>query len=99
MDAERPRPIVCDVAPLTVDAETVDTLARLKLTTLRMGVELQLRGVSPELRSLLELCGLSGVLGVLHVEVGGQPEEREQRRGVEEELHARDPSVTDLDHL
>jgi hypothetical protein len=96
MAAEDPRPIVCDVAPLAADVATVDTLARLKLTALRMGVELRLLGVTPELRSLLELCGLAGVL---HVEAGRQPEEREERLGVEEELHARDRTVTDLDHL
>ena len=96
MAAERPRPIVCDVAPLEPDIGTVDVLARLRLTALRLGVELQLLGVSAELRSLLELCGLAALL---HVEVERQPEEREQRLGVEEELHARDPSLTDLDHL
>jgi anti-anti-sigma regulatory factor len=96
MDAERPRPIVCDAASLAPDIDTVDALARLRLTARRLGAELHVRGVSPELRALLELCGLAGVL---HVEAGRQAEQREHPVGVEEELHARDPSVADLDHL
>jgi anti-anti-sigma regulatory factor len=71
---EHPRTIVVDVACLAVDAATIDALARLQLVSRRLGHELQLCGVSPELVDLIELCGLSGVL---HVEVGGQAEQRE----------------------
>jgi hypothetical protein len=99
VEAERPRPIVCDVAPLAPDIDTVDVLARLRLTALRMGVELQLLGVSPELRSLLELCGLAGVLDGHCVEAGREAEQREQPLGVQEELHARDAPGPWLDHL
>jgi anti-anti-sigma regulatory factor len=74
MSEHAPRPIVCDVACLAADATTIDALARLQLASRRLGRELQLCGVSPELVALIELCGLSGVL---HVEVGGQPEQRE----------------------
>jgi anti-anti-sigma regulatory factor len=72
--SEHPRTIVCDVAWLAVDAATIDALARLQLVSRRLGHELQLCGASRELVELIELCGLSGVL---HVEVGGQPEQRE----------------------
>ena len=41
-----------------------------------------------ELQELLGLCGLGGVLGV---EVGRQPEQREERVGVEEERQLDDP--------
>ena len=78
----RPSPLVCDVHALAADALTVDALARLQLAARRVGHELALGGASRELLELLDLCGLRGVL---HVEVGGQPEEREQRVRVEEE--------------
>jgi anti-anti-sigma regulatory factor len=59
----------------------LDFLARLNLEARRRGVELRLRDVSPALGELLSLAGLDDVL----VEVRRQPEEREERRGVEEE--------------
>jgi anti-anti-sigma regulatory factor len=74
MSEQHPRTIVCDVGFLAVDATTIDALARLQLASRRLGHELQLCGVSRELVELIELCGLSGVL---HVEVGRQPEQRE----------------------
>jgi hypothetical protein len=81
--AQPPRStLVCDVRALAPDALTIDVLARLQLAAQRVGQEVALRGVSPELLELLELFGLTGVL---RVEVGGHPEERKQRVGVEEE--------------
>lgn len=67
----------------------IDALARLALAARRAGIELRLRKVSEELRELLVLAGLEEVLGV---EPRGQPEEREERLGVEEEAELDDPA-------
>lgn len=67
---------------------TVDALARLALAARRRGFELRLRRASRELRELVDLAGLAGVLPV---EAGGEPEEREQALGVEEEGEVGDP--------
>ena len=82
--------IVCDVGRLDPDLVALDTLARLRLATLRLGRPLELRNVSVELLELVAFAGLAGPLGV---EVGRQPEEREQRLGVEEERELGDPSA------
>jgi hypothetical protein len=82
MAEPRPSPLVCDVRGLAPDAPTIDTLARLQVAARRVGHEVALRGVSPELLELLDLFGLRGVL---RVEVGGQAEQREERVRVEEE--------------
>ena len=66
----------------TVSLATVEALARLQLAARRKGLDLRLHVVSRELRDLIELAGLTQVLGV---EPRRQPEEREQRLGVEEE--------------
>jgi anti-anti-sigma regulatory factor len=91
MTAQRPdNPMVCDVSALASDAGTIDGLARLQLILKRRGFELRLCEVPDDLRELLELCGLGDVL---RVEVVGQPEEREDRLGVEEERQLDDPPV------
>jgi hypothetical protein len=90
MTPPRPSTIVCDVGALTPDAPAVDALARLQLTARRLGLEIQLRNASGELRQLLDLVGLRDVL---RVEAGGQAEQREQRLGVEEEGELGDPAV------
>jgi hypothetical protein len=82
MAEPRPSRVLCDVRALAPDALTIDVLARLQLAARRAGQEVALRGASLELLELLELFG---VTGVLRVEVGGQPEEREERVRVEEE--------------
>jgi anti-anti-sigma regulatory factor len=83
--------IVCDVGSLTdADAVTIDALARLQLAVRRQGLEIRLRNALPELRELITLIGLDDVL---RVEPGGQPEEREQPLGVEEEGELADPAV------
>ena len=82
--------IVCDVAGLDPDASAIDALARFRLGARRLGFEVRLRGMSAELRELLEFVGLAGVLGV---EAGGQPEEREDPPGVEEERELPDLPV------
>jgi anti-anti-sigma regulatory factor len=70
-----------------VDIATVDALARLQLTARRLGWRLRLRNVSMELGELIELAGLTGVLGVEPV---GQPEEGEVTLDVEERVQRGD---------
>jgi anti-anti-sigma regulatory factor len=70
-----------------VDIATVDALARLQLTARRLGWRLRLRSVSVELRELIELAGLTGVLGIEPV---GQPEEGEVALDVEERVQRGD---------
>jgi hypothetical protein len=74
MAAPRPSTIVCDVGALAPDAAAVDALARLQLTTKRLGYEIRLRNASVDLQDLLDFVGLRDVLCV---EAGGQAEERE----------------------
>jgi hypothetical protein len=88
MTAPRPSPIACDASALPADATAVGALARLQLGAKRESVELRLSGVSRELLELLALCGLAAALGV---EAGGQPEQREERVGIEEERQLGDP--------
>jgi anti-anti-sigma regulatory factor len=90
MTDARPRTIVCDVSALDLDATTIDALARLQLSSRRVGCTLMLRHASRELRELLAFAGLDGVLCL---EPRGQPEEREQRVGVEEERELDEPSA------
>ncbi len=56
----------------------------------QLGYELRLRGASDELIALIAFVGLDSVL---RVDAGGQPEEGEQRLGVEEERELDDPPV------
>ena len=72
-----------------MELAVVDAFARLALAERSRGRILLLGSASPELRELLELVGLDGVL--LGVEPGRQPEEREERPGVEEERQLGDP--------
>jgi anti-anti-sigma regulatory factor len=51
-----------DARELAASAAAVDLLARLALMARRHGCELSLRGVSAELRELIDLAGLSQVL-------------------------------------
>jgi STAS domain-containing protein len=88
MRAPRPSTVVCDVGGLAPDIAAVDVLARLQLTARRLGVEIRLRHASSE---LLELIAFAGLRDVLRVEPRRQPEEREQRLGVEEERELGDP--------
>jgi hypothetical protein len=80
----------CDVHALPADGGAVDALARLQVAARRVGLELRLRHASPELCCLLRFTGLEEVLCV---EPERQPEEREERLGVEEEGELRDPAA------
>ena len=92
--------------PPCADLALVDALARLQLAAGRAGGRIELRGVSGELRKLLELAGLiqvfrrrpypGGTAGAGEpegsaVEVGGEPEGGEEV-GVEEVVVADDPA-------
>jgi hypothetical protein len=90
MAGPRPSTIVCDVCGLAPDAAAIDALARLQLAARRLGLEIRLRHASSELLGLLAFVGLSEVL---RVEAGGQPEEREERLGAEEERQLDDPAA------
>jgi hypothetical protein len=71
----------------TVDV--VDVLARAQLAARRSGRRITIRNVGEELRGLLELVGLAGVLAV---EPRRQPELLEQL-GVDEVMEPRDRPV------
>jgi hypothetical protein len=88
MTEQRPSETVYDAGALAPDAYAVEALARLQLDARRRGETARVCGASSELQELLAFCGLSFVLGV---EVGGKPEKREDRRGVEEERQLGDP--------
>jgi len=55
--------VACDVRGLAPDAVTVDALARLQLAARRKRWYVRLRNASDELLDLVELMGLSHVLG------------------------------------
>ncbi|MGW6919179.1 STAS domain-containing protein [Kitasatospora sp. NPDC054939] len=85
-----PKTLICDVTALDgCDLPALDALARLRLALRRHGLELRLRGAGGDLRELLALTGLAGVLPV---EPLGQPEQREDRVGVEEVGEPGDPA-------
>ena len=88
MNLPGPRTILCDASALDPGAATIDALARLQLGSRRAGLELRLRHASGELQKLLAFVGLDEVL---RLEAGWQPEQREQRVGVEEERELGDP--------
>jgi anti-anti-sigma regulatory factor len=70
----------------------IDYLARLKLGLRRGDCEMCLANCSEELKQLIELAGLAGVLAApLGVQVEGQSEEREKLRRIEEEGELADP--------
>jgi anti-anti-sigma regulatory factor len=89
-------PLVCDGGGIAApDVSTIEALARLRLTAVRLGRQIRLRHTPGRLRDLIALTGLHDVLlldaGSL-VEVSGQAEEREEGLGVEEEGDPADPS-------
>jgi hypothetical protein len=72
------------------DLATIEALCRLRLALANEGHGLELRDALPGLRELLSLCGLEVVLPLVFQ---GQPEEREQPDGVEEEIEPGDPAL------
>jgi hypothetical protein len=89
MPGAAPRTIICDVGGVVPDVHTLDALARLQLAARRLGMEVQLRQASRELQ---ELVAFAGLRDVLRVEASGQPEQREERAGVEEERELDNPA-------
>jgi ABC-type transporter Mla MlaB component len=87
--------MICEVGALIdSDVVTIDVLARLQLTARRLGRQVRLRHACAELQDLLALTGLSDVVPLyvgLPPEPGGQVEQREPARGVEEEGDPGDP--------
>jgi len=60
----------CALAP-EPDAATIECMAHLQLAAIERGADLSIENASPQLRELIELCGLSECL---RVEVQRQPE-------------------------
>ena len=79
-----------------MDLRVVDSLARLQLEARRLGLSLLVADAPDELCLLVRFCGLDEAL---RLEPRRQPEEREERLGVEEEAELGDPSVDDVEHL
>ena len=75
---------------ISPDLATVEALCRFRLALADQGYAVELRDASPGLQELLVLCGLEGVLPLVDQ---GQPEEREQPGGVEEEVEPGDPAL------
>lgn len=81
-------------ALISPDLRTIDALARACLAARRDGCELRLSDASTELRELLDFCGLADAVPCVEgsgLEGEGQPERREEPRGVEEEGDPADP--------
>jgi len=68
----------------------VDDQTVFRLAVADEGYAVELRDASPGLRELLDLCGLERVLPLVDE---GQPEEREQPSGVEEEIQPGDTAL------
>jgi ABC-type transporter Mla MlaB component len=85
--------VICDLGALTdADLGTIDALARVQLTSRRVGCKVSVRNAPPGLGDLLLLAGLGQVVR-LWVEVVGQAEEREVALGVQEERDPADPAT------
>ncbi len=85
--------VVCDVRGLDDgDALAIDLLARLQLTARRLGARMDVCHASERMVSLLAFTGLAEACG-LSVERERQPEQREERLGVEEEGELDDASA------
>ncbi len=86
--------VVCDG---DADLATVDALARLQLTALRLGRRIRLRSASTEFQQFLDFAGLADVLpldaGLRLGRPSGKAEERKQPLRVEERVEADDSAV------
>jgi hypothetical protein len=54
--------VTCDVEGVPADVAAVDALARMALTARRLGCTVRLRHAGDDLRGLLALAGLDGIL-------------------------------------
>ncbi|MEA2518930.1 MAG: hypothetical protein QOF49_1010 [Chloroflexota bacterium] len=97
------------------DLAVIDALARLALSARRRGIVLRVERSPRALVDLLDLCGLAALLsrrpavtdarparmrdGRSSVEAVGEPEQRKEPLGVEEERDAGDPIALDLEDL
>jgi hypothetical protein len=79
-----------------MDLAIVDALARLELEARRAGLSFVVADAPEDLRLLVRFCGLDEAL---RLEARRQPEEREERLGVEEEAELGDAPVDDVEHL
>ena len=86
---DAPKPIVIDVNSTAPVLRSVDALARLQLAARREGCSIELRNASAALRDLIALVGL---VDVLPLEAGREPEVGEEL-GVQEVVEPRDPAV------
>lgn len=93
--------VTCDLAAVTdADLVVVEALVRLQLVAVRHGRRIRLRRVGRWLQDLLTLTGLGGSFrpdpgrrsGSGLPEPRRQPEQREQPRGVQEEVEPDDPA-------
>jgi ABC-type transporter Mla MlaB component len=91
LDASPSDRVECDCSGvITADLCTLEALARLELTAARHGSAMVLDRAPPSLVELVAFAGLARILR-LRVEVGRQPEHREEAGGVQEEGDAGDP--------
>ena len=94
--------VVLDAALVVApDIAVVEVLARLALAARRAGRGVRVVRAGPGLSELLALTGLAEIVGACEpsvLEVGREPEPREQRR-VEEVMDVADPPTGDLDDL
>jgi hypothetical protein len=98
--------IDCRQVPLAdADLQTVDALARLQLSAVRVGARIRLVHVEEQLTDLLGLIGLDRVCGCgaltpsLDIEVGLKAEQRKEAGRVQEERDSADPIARRLDDL
>ncbi len=89
MNSRRAPGLRCVAASPRIDLAFVDALLRRQLEARRRGCTLQLRNVPDELRGLLELLGLDGVLAL---EPRGEAELGEELR-VDEVVQSADPAA------
>jgi ABC-type transporter Mla MlaB component len=83
--------VVCDLGRVRrPDAAVIDLLARLSLTSRRLGRRMCLRAAPSTVLELVTFMGLAGVPGLV-LEAQWQPEHREEVPGVEEEGDPGDP--------
>jgi len=89
--------VICDMGGIVApDLSTIDSLARLQASVQARGCSVHLRNASPELRELLDVCGLSEVIPICEESLPvdqGQPEQREHPGGVEKETEPGDPAI------